>query len=167
MQKYELLALLPLTGTDEEMKAMGGKIEERLKTAGGTVFGSMALQKGRLPYAILKQRQGYYHLIQFEMEEKGLVEFRRDLTLSGDVLRFDVTRVEGEFKKFVASAPRVSPSRITRVASHAAPISATYAPAVPVATPTLLSQETVKPEEAKKVSMEEIDKRLEEILGDK
>ncbi|MDO8505443.1 MAG: 30S ribosomal protein S6 [bacterium] len=167
MAKYELIALLPLTGTDEEMKAMGGKIEERLKTSGGTIFGSMAILKGRLPYAILKQKQGYHHLIQFEMEEQGLVEFRRALTLSGDTLRFDVKRVAGEFKKFVATAPRVSPSRQTRVSSHAAPIAVRHAPTVPVSTPTLLSQETVKTEETKKVSMEEIDKRLEEILGDK
>lgn|SRR3989338_7218942 len=164
MQKYELLALLPLTGTDVELKAVAGKIEQRLTETGGTVISSSALQKGRLPYSIANLRQGYHHLIQFEMEEKALREFRRALTLSGDTIRFDVKRVAGEFKTFVPSAPRISPTRPTRVTAQAIPASVAQIVSAPS---TALSQEAVKPEEAKKVSMEEIDKRLEEILGDK
>src|SRR3989338_261879 len=101
MAKYELLALLPLNGTDEELKTAAGKIEHQLTETGGTVVANMALQKGRLPYSILNLRQGYHHLIQFEMEEKAVSEFRRALTLSGNTIRFDIKRVTGDFKKFV------------------------------------------------------------------
>lgn len=172
MQKYELLALLPLTGTDEELKAVAGKIEQRLIETGGTIAGSMALQKGRLPYSILNLKQGYYHLIQFAMEESAVSEFRRALTLSGDTLRFDIKRVAGDFKKFIPSAPRVSPSRSIRVVPQAMPGAGNYAHSyarvvpAPVVYSTALSQEAVKTEEVKKVSIEEIDKRLEEILAE-
>lgn len=170
MQKYELLALLPLNGTDEELKAVAGKIEQRITEIGGTVAGSLALLKGRLPYSILNLKQGYHHLIQFEMEEKAVRDFRRALTLSGDTMRFDVKRVTGDFKKFVASAPRVNASRPTRPMAQAMPVAGNYAhahasvPSPSAASSTVLSQEAVKPEEVKKVSIEEIDKRLEEIL---
>lgn len=168
MAKYELIALLPLAGTEEELKTVAGKIEEKITAAGGTVVGSKALQKGRLAYAVGKARQGYYHCLQFEMDPKVLGEFRRGLLLSGLALRVEIKKVEGEFKVFVPSAPasRTVPARPGRPLAPVAPLAvAKIAPIATVAT-TTLSQESVKPEETKKISLEEIDKRLEQILGE-
>ena len=164
-QKYELLALLPLNATDDGLKAVAGKIESRMTEAGATVQGSTMLQKGRLAYPVNRLHQGYYHTIQFEMEPKALPELRRTLTLSGGAVRFTISKVHGAFKQFVPSAPRVSP---VRPHSTARPIaSATYSTAPVVAAPAAtLTQETVKPSAAPKVTMEELDKRLEEILGE-
>ncbi|OGL66318.1 30S ribosomal protein S6 [Candidatus Uhrbacteria bacterium RIFCSPLOWO2_01_FULL_47_24] len=166
MQKYELLALFPLTGTDEEMKALALKIEERISGAHGTVHASTSLQKGPLAYALETVRQGYYQMIQFEMEPKVVAEFRRALILSGEVLRFTISKLAGEFKAFAPSQPRVAPGRTPRVPQ---PVSAGVfkapMPTSPVA-PSTLSQETIVKEATPKVSMEELDKRLEQILGE-
>lgn len=163
MQKYELLALLPLTNTDEELKGQMQKLEERLKIAGAVVSGNCFIQKGRLEYPIKNIRQGYYHTIQFEAAPAILRELRRDLTLSGDVLRFTISHILGAFKQFTPSAPRMAASPRSRqvkiVAPPVAPLPASPPPQAPV-------QETVKAEESPKVTMEEIDKRLEEILGE-
>lgn len=162
-QKYELLALLPLTNTEEELKGQMQKLEERLKTAGAVVAGNCFIQKGRLEYPIKNIRQGYYHTIQFEASPPILRELRRDITLSGDVLRFTISQVLGDFKQFTSSAPRMTPSQ------HPRPIRTIVPPVAPLPTsppPQAPVQETIKAEESPKVTMEEIDKRLEEILGE-
>ena len=174
-QKYELLLLLPLTGTDEELKKLAVKVEERIIAAGGVIHASTLISKGRLAYAIDQVRQGYYQAIQFEMEPRALTEVRQSLTLSGAILRFTIAKIIGEFKAFVPSTPKAvniparSAVRPLRPLSQSG-YSSTPRPVVPVAAsstaPSPLAQETVKPSATPQVSMEELDKRLEEILGE-
>lgn len=170
-KKYEILALFPLTGTEEELKAVAGKIEERIRAQGGTVASSVSLSRGKLPYSVGHIRQAYHHLIQFEMLPAALGEFQRALLLGGDALRFTVTKVKGAFRPFVASPAKVMPSKVRPVL--------TRVPFTPASTPTFNNStmprtraiETVSPGEVKKIeekpviSMEELDRKLEEILG--
>ncbi|MBI4135588.1 30S ribosomal protein S6 [Candidatus Uhrbacteria bacterium] len=165
--KYELLALLPLTGTDEELTVAASKIEERIRLAGGVVAGGASIHKGRMSYPIKNVRQGYYHLIQFEMEPGQVNEFKRQLTLAQEALRFTLTGVSHDFKTFVPSPPRVSQGAHSRFAKPEVSVAtlghATLASSTPVAHPqTAVASEL---EATPKVSMEEIDKKLEEILG--
>ncbi|GEM_PF-6317315 len=173
--KYEFLAAFPLTGTDEELKVMGAKLEEKIKAASGTIHGSMGIHKGSFAYAVDNTRQGYFHSIQFEMDPRAIQQFRKDLVLSGNVLRFAITRVDA-FKQFVASAPRPMKGRVgpgttvgIRPMRPSMPTGMSgISPVVGVATSTAApTQETIKPEDAPKVTMEELDRRLEEILGEK
>lgn len=183
MQKYEFLALLPLSATEDELKVQAGKIEERLKSAGANIIASTPLTKGRLAYEIGQTRQGYYHTIQFEMDPNAVAEFRHALILSGEILRFGITKVKGEFKAFVPYVPKEEPA-YARAAKPAVPeprptppqvdlgeqTVPTPAPAPTLETPAVSTapeppvQE--KPAPAPKVSMEELDKKLEEILGE-
>lgn len=166
LQKYELLALLPLTGTEAELHACATKIEERIKAAGGAIAANRALHKGRLAYSVGKAHQGSYHLIQFEMDPAALRQFRRDLLLTGEISRFTITQAQGAFKAFVPSPPHLR-ERPARAIRTAAPMASRVMVAPPLAAvPTPLAQEAVKPDEAPKVTMEELDKRLEEILGE-
>ena len=125
LQKYEILALFPLTGTEEELKAVAGKIEERIRAQGGTVVSSIGLQRGKLPYPINHIRQAYHHLIQFEMLPAALGEFQRALLLGGDALRFTVSKIKGAFRPFVASPAKVMPSKVRSILTR---VSSTFAP---------------------------------------
>lgn len=177
-QKYELLLLLPLTGTDNELKEMAGKVEARITHAGGVIYASNLIFKGRMAYAIdNKLRQGYYQAIQFEIEPRALAEMRQSLTLSGEVVRFTIAKILGEFKVFMPSAPKASNATPRPTARSARSIGQSgyggplrppiVAPLPAIASAALVQdiQESVKPSDAPKVSMEELDKRLEEILG--
>jgi len=165
--KYELLALLPLNATDPELTATVGKLEERLKAAGATVVGNSFLQKGKLAFPIQNTRQGYYHTIQLEIEPRALAEVRKMFALGKDALRFTITQVK-EFKMFVPTPPKVQANRAPRGRAPERPMAARPQGATPVTSPAQpLAQEKIKPEATKKVTMEELDKRLEEILGDK
>ncbi|MBI2552192.1 30S ribosomal protein S6 [Candidatus Uhrbacteria bacterium] len=171
LQKYEILALFPLTGTEEELKAMAGKIEERIRAQGGAVVSSVGLQKGKLPYSVNRLRQAYHHLIQFEMLPAVLGEFQRALLLGGDALRFTVTKIKGTFRPFIASPAKVMPAKVRPAL--------TRAPFIPAPPPTFNQAaitrarapeaaplgEVKKAEEKPVISMEELDRKLEEILG--
>ena len=180
VRKYELLALLPLTATDDELKAQASGIEDNIRSAGGTVAGGNSLQKGRIAYPVRKVSQGYYHLIQFEMDPRAVAAFKRSLLLAGKTLRFTLTGAGSEFKTFVPSAPRPAPGRRTARApaaefkpvgirnsgSDSAAKPAKFGmPAEPLiqATPAMEDQSAEKP--PAKITMEELDKKLEEILG--
>ncbi len=173
-QKYELLALFPLTGTDDELKSIAVRVEEQLKAAGAAVASNVALQRGRLAYPVSRTRQGSYHLIQFEMDPRKVSELERALTLSGTMLRFTIERRKGEFRPFIATPPKpmqdrrvAAPAFVRRsVPSYSA---AMGAPRIgeSVAASTVKVGESISKTDAKPaVSMEEIDKRLEEILGE-
>ncbi|KKU12493.1 MAG: 30S ribosomal protein S6 [Parcubacteria group bacterium GW2011_GWC2_45_7] len=163
MQKYELLALFPLTTTEDELKAAALGVEEKLKTAGATVHQGLPLQKGRLQYPVSQVRQGYYHLIQFELEPGALNDLKRTLILAGDMLRFTITQQKGDFKTFVPTAPKAAAPARTWKRQHA-PLVAPILSPTPAQPAPQLTQETPKPTEEAKVTMEDIDKRLEEIL---
>lgn len=172
-QKYELLALLPLTGTDAELQAAAGRIEEQLKAAGAAVASNIALQKGKLTYPVSRTRQGSYHLIQFEIEPVRISQLERALTLSGSMLRFTIERRKGEFRPFIATPPK--PMQDRRSALSATPRCPSFATmAAPrmgesggmATTPVKTTESISKIESKPAVSMEEIDKRLEEILSE-
>ena len=172
MQKYELLALLPLTGTDDELQAVAGRVEEQLKNAGAAVASNVALNKGRLAYPVSRTRQGSYHLIQFEMEPRKVSELERALTLSGTMLRFTIERRKGAFRPFIATSSKPMQERrafaptptFARRAAHS--YVGGSAAAVPATMETMPAKSLAKDENKPTVTMEEIDKRLEEILGE-
>lgn len=171
-QKYELLALLPLTGTDDELKSITARVEEQLKTAGAAVASNVAISKGRLAYPISRTRQGSYHLIQFEIDPRKVSELERILTLSGTMLRFTIERRKGEFRPFIATSSKPTQDRRGTIPSvpRRPVFSQTGMPRMGesggMATAPVKAAESISKVESKPaVTMEEIDKRLEEILG--
>lgn len=167
VKRYELLALLPLTGTEEALKRAADQIEERLKAAGAIMGKSATIFKGRLAYPIPPAHNGCYYLLQFELDPRALAEFRRNLLLSRETLRFTISSVPGAFKTFVPSPPKIAPVRAARMPRATAPFGYS-SPALPravAAGPSPRVKEAVQPNAVPKVSLEEIDKRLEEILG--
>ena len=160
IQKYEILIILPLTATDEELKEQAGKVEERIKAAGANVVSSAPLTKGKLPYRIKNNHQGYFHSIQFEMDPDSVNKFRRDLQLAGETLRFSISKVEGEFKPFIATAPQVRKHVSSKRAELPKEAIVKSIESKPMASEDLVQEKT----STQKVSMEEIDKKLEKIL---
>ena len=115
-------------------------------------------------------------MIQFEMASAAVQEFRKELTLSSDTLRFAISRIEGAFKVFVPSAPKPTKGRTSSAPAGARPMRPTMSggpvagsPVAGVQSVASVAhvQEAIKPTDAPKVTIEELDRRLEEILGEK
>ncbi len=167
MNKYELLYLVPTQYTDDEVVEIKTKIAGLLEKLGGTIISNEVLGKIRLAYPINKIRHGSYVLVYFDAEGEAIKELDRQLSLAEELLRHTiVTRPEGaenrtfEISSYVAplSEEAKEQSRMDAPARSKKP-----APA-PVAAPLPSPKPSATSAEESKMSMEELDKKLDEIL---
>ena len=164
MQNYELLYIIPAQYADTEIDALCAKIAKMMEGTGAKVTRNESLGKIKLAYTVKQQRHGTYVLVHFEAEPSSIKEMERQLRLADEVLRHIVVErdVRTDRKQYVIAsyvAPLSEEARDTRKLMGAtAPMMAAsrVAPFVDAAQP-------VRAEEAS-MSMEELDKKLDEIL---
>ena len=85
MRKYEMLVILDAGFENQNEET--AKIEELLKSLGGTVSKTDVWGKRPLAYPIRKKTEGYYVLFTFELEPAQTFELRRVLGLRQNVYR--------------------------------------------------------------------------------
>ncbi|MBU0597040.1 30S ribosomal protein S6 [Patescibacteria group bacterium] len=164
MNHYELLFILPGTLTESEVVPLVDKIKEVVTELEGTNVTVRDLGKNRLAYPIRHIRYGYFHLCRFEAEADKIKAIRNKIGLMSEPLRALIQSFDPEKQKEIklehfttaekAQAPRPEeqPRKRGDVSLNTVPV-------------------TKKPKEVKevvpkkKVSLEEIDKQLDEILG--
>ncbi len=162
MQKYELLYIVPTQFADTEIDGLREKMAKAIEQTGAKVTRNESLGKIKLAYPIKHQRHGTYVLVHLEAEPSVIAGLDRMLRLSDEVLRHIIVDLApgAEKKAFQITsyvAPLSEEARDTRRPTDAAAPRKAVAPvAAEVAAP-------VKAEEAS-MSMEELDKKLDEIL---
>lgn len=96
MTQYEIMTIIQ-NGLDE--KSAQTHIKENIinrieKEFGGKVsFDDFWGARG-FAYIIKKQKWGYYHVCQFEMEATNAHNLRHELNLDGEIVRFLMTKVD-------------------------------------------------------------------------
>ncbi|HOJ81486.1 MAG TPA: 30S ribosomal protein S6 [Acetomicrobium flavidum] len=94
MRPYELMVLIhPDT---EEVKAQVDEISEVIKGLGGEFLKADIWGKRRLAYPVNKQIEGYYALLDFNLEPSKISEIDRLLKLRDRVLRHLIVRLDEE-----------------------------------------------------------------------
>lgn len=139
VKQYEIAYLISPKTKEEDVFGEAGKITGFIQTAVSGLIGHIAEPKQiRLAYPINKSRDAYFGWTRFTMKPEAIADFEKKLKLEKAIMRYLIVEAEEE------------PVR-TRV----------MRPRIPLAIP--------KPSEPspaeEKVNMEELDKRLEEILG--
>jgi small subunit ribosomal protein S6 len=151
MEKYELLYIIPAKYTDAEIASLMEKVKGMVTTAGGNVSEMHNLGKRKLAYPINHVRHGNYILNYFEAEPEMLAKLNDTLRLSTDVVRHLVTARD----KYLTNIPSL--------AEVEAPIGREEGER-----PRPMAPPVQKPIPAAAVkdpmSMEELDKKLDEIL---
>jgi len=151
MKKYELLLVLPGTLDEKEAEVRSNEVLAIVKEKDANAELNN-LGKTSLAYPIKQIRYGYFYTIVFSVETAELKALQEKLRLMPDLLRAMVTDYN---EKFSAS------QKISYVTNEAGVTTAS------VATDSVIEEanEPVvkKPEE--KVSMQDIDKKLDEILA--
>ncbi len=142
---YELALIINPILEKSDAEATAQKIAVFINNAGGSVKTSQVGEKKKLAYAIKKQLFGYFSVMQFDMESDKVDDLQKQLNLDTDVLRSLIINLD--------ELRTQKPTSKTRRPSATAP-SAASAEATPAA----------KPEKAEKVKIEELDKKLEELL---
>lgn len=149
MKKYELLSILPAKYTDAELAELRKKIAGMATTAGATVTEQHDLGKRKLAYPINHVRNGNYVLYYFEAEPEAVNKLNTVLRLSTDLLRHLIVERDMNVKTLPAyaeeeEARRERPEEPARQAVAMAPVQA--------------------PAAKEKISMAEVEKKLDEIL---
>lgn len=140
-----------LTGP-EELHKRRQMVNEKVETVGGEVEASVC-QEGvrRLSYPIKKVEKGYFCETAFKLEPEGLLKLNQNLKPEHSLLRYFI-----ECKDQTKKLPR-RPSRVATFQKKILPL-------------TEEGQEVMKSprprteEKRERISVEELDKKLEEIM---
>ncbi len=187
MQNYELLFVLPGTLSDEETTPTVEKVKGIIEKNNGTGYSLEAMDKKRLAYSINHIRYGYFYLAFFKAEPKDAVQVQKELKVMPELLRAILQKHDPkkqtirriDFGEIIQSSPaygeRVDPvvynaptqSTVISTPVEAEVVATQTAPEEQVAVQAPVSAPVsvpVKKVESKKISLEEIDKKLDEIL---
>jgi small subunit ribosomal protein S6 len=146
MKHYELLTIVPATYTEEELIPIEEKIKALIQQNGGQVTMIDNLGKKKLAYPIKKIRQGYYLLVRFDLAPEQTKKLEAELGLTTAVIRHTIVANPVAAPRTALPKPRFQP---------AASIERKTAP------PVTAEQ---KEDDKDKIKLEDLDKKLDEIL---
>ena len=160
MKHYELNCLISSNLSQEELKTFQEKIENSIQEEGGIFIGTKNLTKKELPYSIKTKfhprvETAYFITLDFNLVPEKLKNVEKKLKSESQILRYfilnkKVKKPVSPLVKDIRSFPPFATARAPKVF-----------PKIPV-TPGLKVEKTKR----EKVKLEEIEEKLEEILGD-
>lgn len=137
---YELTYIISLLSAEGETSTMAEKVRAQIKELGGEAKKEYISEKKKLAFEIRKQNQGFYATVIFEMEPEKIDELNTFLRMNNDILRhMIINQAELRTEKVSKKPARVKPAE---------------------------GEAVVGESKAKtgKVKIEELDKKLEELL---
>lgn len=147
-KQYELSSLISSQLSEEEIKAFLDKISSMVSAEGGESIEVKNSIRKRVGYPIKHERQAWFSVVNFEMEPEKLENLQTKIKDFPEILRFMVTNRRpasetmptiDEFRKPVTKQPESNEPK---------------------------EENFPKQPKEEKVELEDIDKKLEEILGE-
>jgi ribosomal protein S6 len=168
---YELLYIVPTRYTDTEIGDIQKKVNGFIEKVGGKVQKEENLGRIRLAYPIKQNRHGSYILNYFEIEKTG--EDWLETSVIADIDK-EFRMAEEILRHMIVQLPKGIPERTFKLEAYIAPLSEeedemrratrrTIVTDTPrIQTPATETEPAVRQEPP--MSMEDLDKRLDEIL---
>ena len=88
MKNYELLAVFKPSLDSEELDKVVEKISEEIKSYTGSVVSVDKMGRKKLAYDVQGCRDGFFANFIISIPAESIVEFKRNLKLNDNVLRF-------------------------------------------------------------------------------
>jgi small subunit ribosomal protein S6 len=88
MKNYELLAIFKPSLDSEELDKAVEKITEEIKSYSGSVSSVDKIGRKKLAYDVQGYRDGFFANLILSVPAESIVEFKRNLKLNDNVLRF-------------------------------------------------------------------------------
>ncbi len=148
-KKYEIAYLISPEVSEEEVFGEAGKITTAIQEAGGLIDRIEEPKKRRLAFVVKKFRNGSFGWTTFSMASEKLSEFKKNIDASQKTI----------FRYLITERPklRIIPKKYPKLVNRPKP---SETPKQYIAKTPM---QPVQPEE--KMNIEELDKKLEEILG--
>lgn len=162
MNHYELLCVLPGTLSEEEVAPTMEKIQATLQEGEVEKIQVHDLGKNRLSYPMKHIRYGYYRIVRFEAEPTAIPAIQAKLRLISGPLRTLIQRYNPETDAAVIT--HVAETQKKGSGSKQQQGADLTLPEMAQAPVAKKKPAKAKEEQEEKVSMENIDKKLDEIL---
>lgn len=168
MTNYELIFILPGTLAEDETKPYADQVTAILKEAGIEKIEMNDLGKNRLAYPMKHIRYGYFFNCRFEADAEVIPSIQAKLRLMSDLLRtliqkYDPTKqVEAAISHASAPVHGGHKMRQEKKQQRGADLTLPEMEQAPVAKKP--AAKAAEPKEEKKVTLEEIDSKLDKIL---
>ncbi|MBU0646401.1 30S ribosomal protein S6 [Patescibacteria group bacterium] len=165
MKKYELLYIVPAQYTDAEIEGIRQTVVGWVEKINAQITRHENLGKIKLAYPINKVRHGTYILVHFDLESHDVSTLDSELRMSHEILRHQII-----------VAPKGAADRKYEISSYVPPLAdeVKRESSAPASAPTYTHSAKPKPlappppmvKEESNLSVEELDKKLDELLED-
>ena len=165
LQRYEMMYFISTLFSEEEIKKIMEKLVTDVAVFGGKVVKHEDLGRRKLAYKIGQHRYGHYGVLEFELEKSKLKKFEDKVRLTTDeVVRYLILSItpktEEQLAREKAAAEKIRDQQIKDIQG----ISDVKGKTAEVELPE--DKKKAEEKESKKVSLEDLDKKLDEILDD-
>lgn len=154
MNHYEIMYIVPLKLEGDEPTAVQEKVRAMLQTEGAKITSEEALGKRKLAYPIKHVRHGSYVVLECDIERAQVKRVSDWFRLSSEVLRAQIVDKKLKSPEQLARE-KAFQEKLARIQAAKLGESMKQAPA---------SNESRPVEEKPKVKLDELDKKLEQIL---
>lgn len=176
MDHYEILFIVPGAVSDEKAPETIAKVKKLIEDLEAKITSEENWGRKNLAYKVGNETQGTYALMTFDIEPKQIAEINRRMRLSREILRHLIVKAriktaeEIEQEKRVAEKIQAKKKDVVKKElADAEKEEAEKAQPTPVKPKEEVKPAVVKApptKEEEKVSMEDLDKKLDELLSD-
>ena len=168
LQRYELMYIIPTVFDEDKIKEIIKDTSSQIKSAGGVIVKEEDLGHKKLAYRINQQHTGHYVLLEFDLARDKFAAIEKKLRLSDEILRFLITKItpktEEDLAKEKEVAKRIEDKEKEKIVKEIEDIKEKDKEGEEKPAPEIKLPEDKK--EDKRVSLEDLDKKLDEILDD-
>ncbi len=148
--KYELLVVIPAKYSESELPGIFEGVLEAVRGMGAEITTREDLGKQKLAYPIGDARFGHILLVRLEADQQIAKKINEELRLKHEVIRHMITKASTRKAPAPRRAPQVQENRPEPAFAAVPESSAPAAGIVPT---------------EEKVTLEDLDRKLDEILG--
>lgn len=94
MRSYELLFIVQPGLEEDEMTALMERMQNTVRDNGGKILRIETMGRRKLAYPIKKHTEGQYMILQAEMDQTVIRQVERLITLSDDIIRHLLIRMD-------------------------------------------------------------------------
>ena len=91
MKQYEIMTIYKLELGEQGAKDLSSKVQEAITATGGEVTATNFWGKRKFAYEIKHDTEGFYDVVNFNLEPSNLSKFEGKLKLMNSIVRYLIT----------------------------------------------------------------------------
>ncbi len=94
MKKYEIMTVSGLGLGEDGARDVSNKVKDLISASKGKVLDSDFWGKRTFSYEVNHQKEGYYEVINFDLDPESMAKFKQKLNLINGLVRYLITATE-------------------------------------------------------------------------